>query len=53
MSKDTVWDHPDVEAATRQLRKALEKALRKQGGGTARQSPDLCREQGEGTGLLL
>jgi len=30
MSKKTIWDHPDVETAVHQLRKALEKALRKQ-----------------------
>lgn len=32
MSKKTIWDHHDVEAAVRQLRKALERALRKQAG---------------------
>ncbi len=29
MSRKTIWDHPDVEDAVDQLRKALEKSLRK------------------------
>lgn len=29
MSKDTIWDHPDVAAATAKLQKALRKALAK------------------------
>lgn len=29
MSKKTIWDHPDVQDAVAQLRKALEKSLRK------------------------
>lgn len=31
MSKKTIWDHPDVQDAVGQLRKALEKALLKWG----------------------
>lgn len=32
MSKKTIWDQPDVDAAVKLLNKALEKALRKQAG---------------------